>query len=204
MNPGVKERVFDPFFTTKEVGRGSGLGLAMVYGFVKQSHGHIVIDSTPGQGTTITLYLPREEMTATEEAPAVQSIKVDNGTGELVLIVEDDPDVRNLANSMLKSLGYRTLIAEDAGTALNVLANQSGIDLLFTDIVLPGGMNGADLAHLAGERYPGLKILYTSGYTENANIHETGSESRLISKPYRKIDLARKLRQVLEGEIGNG
>jgi PAS domain S-box-containing protein len=204
MSPEVRERVFDPFFTTKEVGRGSGLGLAMVYGFVKQSHGHIAIDSAPGRGTTITLYLPREEMTAAVEAPAVQSIKADNGTGELVLIVEDDPDVRNLANSMLKSLGYRTLIAEDAGTALNVLADHSGIDLLFTDIVLPGGMNGADLAHLAAERYPGLKILYTSGYTENANIHESGTESRLISKPYRKIDLARKLRQVLEGEAGNG
>jgi len=204
MTPEVKERVFDPFFTTKEAGRGSGLGLAMVYGFVKQSHGHIAIDSMPERGTTITLYLPREEMAARMETPPPQAVRADNGTGELVLIVEDDPDVRSLANSMLKSLGYRTLLAEDAGTALNVLANQSGIDLLFTDIVLPGGMNGADLAHLANERYPGLKVLFTSGYTENANIHESGTESRLISKPYRKIDLARKLRQVLEGEVGHG
>ncbi len=105
---------------------------------------------------------------------------------------------------MLKSLGYRTLLAEDACTALNVLAHQPDIDLLFTDIVLPGGMNGADLANLVNEHYPGLKILFTSGYTENANIHESGTESRLISKPYRKIDLARKLRQVLEGDVGNG
>ena len=204
MSPEVRERIFDPFFTTKEVGRGSGLGLAMVYGFVKQSHGHIAIDSAPGRGTTITLYLPREEMGATVQTPAPQIAQANNGTGELVLIVEDDPDVRSLANSMLKSLGYRTLLAEDAGTALNVLANQPDIDLLFTDIVLPGGMNGADLAHIANEHYPGLKILFTSGYTENANIHESGTESRLISKPYRKNDLARKLRQVLEGEVGNG
>lgn len=204
MSAEVKERVFDPFFTTKEAGRGNGLGLAMVYGFVKQSHGHIAIHSAPDQGTSITLYLPRQEMAAKVESLPPQTMRTETGTGELILIVEDDPDVRSLANSMLKNLGYRTLLAEDAGTALNVLANQSGIDLLFTDIVLPGGMNGAELARLASERYPELKILYTSGYTENANIHESGTESRLISKPYRKNDLARKLRQVLEGEVGHG
>jgi len=200
----VKQRVFDPFFTTKEAGRGSGLGLAMVYGFVKQSRGHIAVDSELGLGTTFQLYLPREDTVRAEGAQASRAVKNDRETGELVLIVEDNPDVRQLANSMLKNLGYRTLIAEDAGTALNVLAAQPSIDLLFTDIILPGGMNGVDLAKLAGERYPGLKILYTSGYTENANIHGIAKESYLISKPYRKMDLARKLRQALEGSAEHG
>lgn len=201
MSPEVKERVFDPFFTTKEAGRGSGMGLAMVYGFVKQSRGHIVIESEPDHGTIVRIYLPRLEM-----KPAVETLKQPEKreTGdELILIVEDDPDVRMLANSMLKSLGYRTLTAEDAGSALDILSQRNDIDLLFTDIILPGGMNGADLAHLASQRYPRLKVLYTSGYTENANLNEMGAEPgmRLISKPYRKVDLARKLRQVLEGEI---
>ena len=205
MSAEVKQRVFDPFFTTKDKGRGSGLGLAMVYGFVKQSRGHITVDSEPGAGTTFRLYLPREDAAADPERPhPKQTIKNDGDTGEFVLIVEDDPDVRQLANSMLKSLGYRTMTAEDAGTALNILAAEPEIVLLFTDIILPGGMNGADLAQLANERYPGLKILYTSGYTENANIHESGTETRLISKPYRKTDLARKLRQVLDGESEHG
>ncbi len=205
MSAEVKQRLFDPFFTTKEKGRGSGLGLAMVYGFVKQSHGHISVDSEPGLGTTLRLYLPREDVAADPEAPeATQTSENDGNTGELVLIVEDDPDVRQLANSMLKSLGYRTMTAGDAGTALNILAAEPEIDLLFTDIILPGGMNGADLAQLAGERYPGLKVLYTSGYTENANIHESGAQTRLISKPYRKTDLARKLRQVLDGDSEHG
>ena len=201
MSAEVKQRVFDPFFTTKEAGRGSGLGLAMVYGFVKQSRGHIAVDSEPGLGTTFRLYLPRDSSAAQAEEPADKpAAKSGEATGEMVLIVEDDPDVRQLATAMLKSLGYRTLTAEDAGSALDILAAQPEIELLFTDIILPGGMNGADLAQLASERYPGLKVLYTSGYTENANIHETGTEMRLISKPYRKTDLARKLRQVLEGE----
>jgi len=205
MSAEVKQRVFDPFFTTKDKGRGSGLGLAMVYGFVKQSHGHIAVDSEPGLGTTFRLYLPREEVAAASATPKPQQmVKSDDITGELILIVEDDPDVRQLANSMLKSLGYRTLTAEDAGTALNILAAEPEIILLFTDILLPGGMNGVDLAQLANERYPGLKVLYTSGYTENANIHDSGAETRLISKPYRKTDLARKLRQVLDGEPEHG
>ncbi|HEY4135867.1 MAG TPA: PAS domain S-box protein [Alphaproteobacteria bacterium] len=204
MAPEVRDRVFDPFFTTKEMGRGSGLGLAMVYGFVKQSRGHVAIDSAPDLGTSIRLYLPREDVPAAAEPPETKSPMVDGG-GELILIVEDDPDVRMLANAMVQSLGYRTLTAPDAGTALNVLADQPGIDLMFTDIVLPGGMNGADLAQLAIERYPGLKILYTSGYTENAILHDGGLEgSRLISKPYRKIDLAHKLRQVLDGDTDDG
>jgi len=201
----VRQRVFDPFFTTKEAGRGSGLGLAMVYGFVNQSHGHITVDSEPSLGTTFRLYLPREGASLQAEAPPAQLTSgIDGETGELILIVEDDADVRQLANSILKSLGYRTLLAEDAGTAINILAAHPGIDLLFTDIILPGGMNGADLAAIAGERYPGLKVLFTSGYTENANIHGIGTESHLISKPYRKLDLARKLRQVLEGEADHG
>ena len=204
MTEDVKQRVFDPFFTTKEKGQGSGLGLAMVYGFVQQSRGHIALDSQLGVGTTFRIYLPHIEAPARVSAPKASQTDDNAQTGELVLVVEDDPDVRLLATSMLNSLGYHTLIAEDAGSALNVLASEKNIDLLFTDIILPGGMNGADLAQVARDRYPGLKVLYTSGYTENAKIHGNGGESHLISKPYRKMDLARKIRQVLEGDSGNG
>jgi PAS domain S-box-containing protein len=192
------ERVFDPFFTTKEVGKGTGLGLSMVFGFVKQSGGHIKIYSEEGHGTTIRIYLPRSsglDQTATEAlaAPAVQRVH------EVVLIVEDDPLVRKYVITQIQSLGYSTLDAANATEALEIIDNEPAIDLLFTDVIMPGPMNGRHLVDAALKRRPELKTLFTSGYTENAIVHHGRLDSGvlLLAKPYRKSDLARMLRQAI-------
>ncbi len=190
-------RVFDPFFTTKPRGRGTGLGLSMVYGFAKQSGGHVKIYSELGSGTTVRMYLPRAA-TVHEEAPAPVPHPVAGG-GETVLLVEDDALVRRFAEETLTSLGYRVIGASNGPAALSVLANRPDIDLLFTDVVMPGGMSGRQLAEAALELRPGLRVLYTSGYTENAIIHHGRLDPglRLLSKPYKRADLARALRDVL-------
>jgi PAS domain S-box-containing protein len=192
------ERVFDPFFTTKEVGKGTGLGLSMVFGFVKQSGGHIKIYSEEGHGTTIRIYLPRSsglDQTATEvlTAPAIQR------GHEVVLIVEDDPLVRKYVITQIQSLGYSTLDAGNPTEALEIIDNEPAIDLLFTDVIMPGPMNGRHLVDEALRRRPALKTLFTSGYTENAIVHHGRLDSGvlLLAKPYRKSDLARMLRQAL-------
>jgi CheY-like chemotaxis protein len=199
MSKDVIDHVFEPFFTTKPVGQGSGLGLSMVYGFVKQSGGHIKLYSEPGHGTTIKLYLPRvaehrEAEPAVQEAPIAADPK-----SEVVLVVEDDPDVRKLVLGMVESLGYRTVSAIDGPSALEALERIGKIDLLFTDVVLPRGMNGAVLAKTAQERQAGLRVLYMSGYTRNAILHNGALDEgvQLITKPFRKADLALKLREVL-------
>ena len=166
MSSETIERAFEPFFTTKEVGRGTGLGLSMIYGFVKQSGGHVKIYSEPDHGATVKVYLPRSsepEYLGDLEVPIVQSAT--NGTPEMILVVEDDPEVRPLAMKVLGSLGYVALEATDADSALAMLGRHPEVALLFTDVVLPGGVNGAQLARLAREHYPDLKVLYTSGYT---------------------------------------
>jgi CheY-like chemotaxis protein len=192
------ERVFDPFFTTKEVGKGTGLGLSMVFGFVKQSGGHIKIYSEEGHGTTIRIYLPRSSglgQTATEAliAPTIQR------GHEVVLIVEDDPLVRQYVITQIQSLGYSTLDAANATEALDIIDNEPTIDLLFTDVIMPGPMNGRHLVDEALRRRPALKTLFTSGYTENAIVHHGRLDSGvlLLAKPYRKAELARMLRQAL-------
>jgi PAS domain S-box-containing protein len=200
MTKEVIDHVFEPFFTTKPIGQGSGLGLSMVYGFAKQSGGHIKIYSEPGHGTTIRLYLPRfaEHQEAT---PAVQDkAAVEGHKNELILVVEDDPDVRKLVLGMVESLGYRTIAAIDGPSALEALERVGKVDLLFTDVVLPRGMNGAALARVAQERQAGLKVLYMSGYTRNAILHNGQLDEgvQLITKPFRKTDLAQKLREVLD------
>ncbi len=190
-------RVFEPFYTTKPMGKGTGLGLAMVYGFIRQSGGHVNVYSEPGSGTTMRIYLPRSgEAAATE--PAQPALEVVGGT-ETVLLVEDDAPVREYARSQLLALGYRVIEAVDGPRALEVLRVHDDIDLLFTDVVMPGGMNGAQLASAALELRPGLRVLYTSGYTENAIVHHDRLDVgvQLLSKPYRSADLARKLREVL-------
>jgi CheY-like chemotaxis protein len=199
MSKDVIDHVFEPFFTTKPVGQGSGLGLSMVYGFVKQSGGHIKLYSEPGHGTTIKLYLPRvaehrEAEPAVQEAPIAADPK-----SEVVLVVEDDPDVRKLVLGMVESLGYHTVSAIDGPSALEALERIGKIDLLFTDVVLPRGMNGAVLAKTAQERQAGLRVLYMSGYTRNAILHNGALDEgvQLITKPFRKADLALKLREVL-------
>lgn len=200
MSAEVRERVFEPFFSTKAEGKGSGLGLSMVYGFVKQSRGHVNIYSEVGHGTTIRLYLPRAI-----EAEAIE-VTVDAGpiTGgsETVLVVEDDAEVRATVVEMLTDLGYRVLKAVDAQSGLNVVESGMPIDLLFTDVVMPGTLKSPELARKAKERLPGLAVLFTSGYTENSIVHggrlDAGVE--LLSKPYTREALARKIRHVLNNE----
>jgi CheY-like chemotaxis protein len=199
MPPEVVARAFDPFYTTKEIGKGTGLGLSMVYGCVKQSNGHIKIYSEVGHGTTVRLYLPRvagSGVRVTGRSPPGEA----RGGTETVLVVEDDAGVREYVQRQLKSLGYTVHSARNGQEALALLQQAGQVDLLFTDVVIPGPMNGPRLAEAARSLRPGLKVLYTSGYTENAIVHQgrldTGVE--LLNKPYRRQDLAAKLRKVLD------
>jgi PAS domain S-box-containing protein len=201
MEPGVLERVFEPFFTTKEVGEGSGLGLSMVYGFVKQSGGHVEIDSEPGRGTSVRVFLPK----APESDAVAEKVTLEEpeprGQGETVLVVEDDAAVRRLTVNILTSLGYRTVEAGAGEAALAALDDRPEIDLLLSDFMLPGGMNGAELVREATLRRPGLKVLLMSGYAAARPAREPGldSDAEMIRKPYQKPALARHLRTLLEG-----
>lgn len=200
MPPEIVDKVFEPFFSTKEEGKGSGLGLSMVYGFVKQSGGHVKIYSEPGEGTTIKLYLPRAIQSEETMAPVEVSTVI--GGSETVLVVEDDEDVRNTAVELLADLGYRVLRAIDAASALNVIESGIPIDVLFTDVVMPGAMKSPELAQKARERLPTIAVLFTSGYTENSIVHggklDQGVE--LLSKPYTREALARKMRLVIASQ----
>ena len=201
MSPNTVEHAFEPFFTTKEVGQGTGLGLSMIYGFVKQSGGHVKIYSEPDHGATVKVYLPRSrepEYLVDPEQP-IDPLAA-NRTLETILVVEDDPEVRLLEMKVLGSLGYVAVEATDADSALSMLDRHPDVALMFTDVVLPGGANGAQLARRAQERFPDLKVLYTSGYTDNAIIHrgvlDEGAE--MIGKPFRKAALSRKIRGILD------
>jgi CheY-like chemotaxis protein len=198
MTEDVLAHVFEPFFTTKEVGKGTGLGLSQVYGFIKQSGGHIKIDSRPGHGTTVRLYLPRAPGAA--GGAGLTPMREEQYRGdECVLVVEDDPGVRDFAVSVLRELGYDELEAPSGDAAVGVLAGHPDIDLLFTDVVMPGTLNGADLAKLALQQRPDLRVLFTSGYTTRLVEKEwpTG-RIELLRKPYRSIDLAARVRAVLD------
>ncbi|MEI9994833.1 MAG: CHASE3 domain-containing protein [Rhizomicrobium sp.] len=199
MPPEVVARVFDPFFTTKPEGKGTGLGLSQVYGFVKQSGGHVKVYSEPGQGTTVKIYLPRTRKPQ-EGLDPVATLAAEGGN-ETILVVEDDAGVRAAVVDILGDLGYSVLKAESAEQGLAVISSGARIDLLFTDVVMPGSMNTRDFARRAQELRPGLKVLYTSGYTQNAIVHNgrLDDDAFLLSKPYRKDDLARKLRSLLDG-----
>jgi len=194
----IRDRVFDPFFSTKGVGKGTGLGLSMVYGFVKQSGGHIKLYGEEGRGTTFKLYLPQAEA-APEQVAAEPSSCGTEGGHETILVVEDDPLVRTYVNTQLQSLGYRTLSAANGIEALAIADSGAAFDLLFTDVIMPGGLNGRQLAAQMMQRRSPLKVLFTSGYTENAIIHHGRLDSGvlLLAKPYRKFDLARMLRVAL-------
>ena len=202
MTPEIMEQVFEPFFTTKPEGQGTGLGLSMVYGFVKQSGGHIKIYSELGQGTTVRLYLPRSHAAEDVATPLDRGSAV--GGTETVLVVEDDEQVRETAVDLLSELGYRVLKAKDADNALAIVESGLPIDLLFTDVVMPGKLRSPELARRARERLPEIAVLFTSGYTQNAIVHggrlDEGVE--LLSKPYTKEEMARKLRQVLADQRG--
>ena len=196
--PALLERVFEPFFTTKEVGKGTGLGLSMVFGFVKQSGGHIKIYSEEGHGTSVKIYLPRATGLQQTAAEALVSADIEGGN-ETILVVEDDTLVRRYVMTQIESLGYTTLEAANASDALRFIDEVPAIDLLFTDVIMPGTMNGRQLVDEALKRRPGLKTLFTSGYTENAIVHHGRLDSGvlLLAKPYRKSELARMIRLAL-------
>lgn len=193
----VLGKVFDPFFTTKPEGRGTGLGLSMVYGFVKQSGGHIKIYSEPGEGTTVKIYLPRSAQSE-DRVVAIDEESI-RGGDETILVAEDDEAVRDTVVGLLSELGYRVLKARDAESALSIIESGIAVDLLFTDVVMPGPLRSPQLARKAVERQPGIAVLFTSGYTENAIVHggrlDEGVE--LLSKPYTREQLARRVRHML-------
>jgi CheY-like chemotaxis protein len=205
MPPEVAERAFDPFYTTKGVGRGTGLGLSQVHGFVKQSGGHVKIYSEPGVGTSVKLYLPRSLAAEERVDVARPGDEAPRARGEeIVLVVEDEERVRHLSVDALRELGYVVVQAADASQALSVLELQPRVDLLFTDIVMPD-MNGRRLADLAREKRPDLKVLYTTGYTRNAVVHNGVLDVGVafLPKPFVLDQLARKVRSVLDGEGAN-
>jgi signal transduction histidine kinase len=194
----VQERAFEPFFTTKGVGAGTGLGLSMVYGFIKQSGGHVRLYSEPGQGTSVLLYLPAavEGETAHTEQPA--SLSEYAGHGETVLVVEDEARVRNVTVARLRDLGYTVLEAASGPEALELMRKDRKIDLLFTDMIMPGGMTGADLARQASTLHPGLPIVFTSGYAEPHAVRKGVPASAVwLKKPYTTLDLASTIRAAL-------
>ena len=203
MSPETIEKVFEPFFSTKPEGSGTGLGLSMVYGFVKQSGGHVKIYSELGHGTTVKLYLPRS--TEPEHERSLEIPAQAEGGSEAILVVEDDEAVREASVALLRNLGYTVYQAADAQAALSIIESGIALDMLFTDVVMPGAMRSPELARRARERMPHLAVLFTSGYTENAIVHAGRLDEgvQLLSKPYTNEALARKVRQVLfEGQRG--
>jgi PAS domain S-box-containing protein len=200
MNPQTVAQAFEPFFTTKPVGKGTGLGLSQVYGFVKQSSGHVKIYSEPDQGTTVKLYLPRLAGEAVPDSELDQPLNPEAGREETLLVVEDDDDVRAYSVDSLRELGYRVLETRDGPSALRLLDQESRVDLLFTDVVLPNGMTGAQLAAQARSIRPSLKVLFTTGYARNAIVHHGRLDNgvHLIVKPFSFNDLAAKVRDVLD------
>jgi CheY-like chemotaxis protein len=197
----IRDRVFEPFFTTKPAGHGTGLGLSIIYGFVKQSGGHIRLESEVGRGTSFSIYLPRA--TALETEPNVRAVAPEGipraRDGEVVLAVEDDETVRQIAVDALKDLGYAVHEAPNGPTALDLLRDQPRIDLLFTDFAMPGGINGRDLAAQVSSQRPGIKVLLTSAYTDR--LYAEGAPPlpmRFLSKPYREGELALAVRAALD------
>jgi CheY-like chemotaxis protein len=201
MDADTLNRVFEPFFTTKDVGHGTGLGLSQVYGFIKQSNGHVKLYSELGQGTAVKLYLPRLLADAADNEIRPGAATAPPGRGETILVVEDEPSVREHSAASLRELGYRVLAASDAHQALRLLAQDAQIALLFTDVGLPGGMTGRQLAEAVRRRRPDLKVLYTTGYARNAIVHggvlDPGTE--LLPKPFGYVALASKIRSILDG-----
>jgi two-component system CheB/CheR fusion protein len=199
MTTAVHARAFEPFFTTKGVTAGSGLGLSMVYGFIKQSGGHVSISTERGRGTTVKLYLPRARFpnAATEEAqPGLE----ERGEGEWVLLIEDDTDVRSLTLKMLEFLGYHVTDVPDAATAHDALARGTRFDLVLSDVVLPGGISGPKFAEQAIRKHPNLKVVFMSGYPAQTTLGTgiAGEKRLLLNKPFRMEVLAKALRELLD------
>ena len=198
MTASVLQRAFEPFFSTKPESHGTGLGLSMVYGFVQQSGGHIKVFSEPGHGTTIKLYLPRS-LEDEAQTPTASQQEGPGGGSETILVAEDDDSVRATVVELLQQLGYKVLQASDAASALALIDTGAHIDLLFTDVVMPGTLRSPEMARLARERLPHMAVLFTSGYVQDAIMHggrlDPGLD--LLGKPYTQEALARKIRHVL-------
>ena len=201
MSPELMAKVFEPFFSTKPEGKGTGLGLSMVYGFVKQTGGHVKIYSEVGHGTTVRMYLPRAMQKEDVEVERIDGPVA--GGSETILVAEDDEGVRATVVELLEELGYRVLKAPDAAAALSIIESGATIDLLFTDVVMPGQLKSSELARNAKQRMPGIGILFTSGYTENSIVHGGRLDPgvQLLSKPYSREQLARKIRHVLNNRM---
>jgi CheY-like chemotaxis protein len=200
MRPDVLARVFDPFFTTKPTGQGTGLGLSMVYGFARQSGGRVEIESEPDRGTLVTLFLPRYRGVAHVEDQEVHHPVTHDPRRETILVVEDEPVVRGLIVEALHDLGYVPLEAADAASGLIVLQSDKPVDLLVTDVGLPGGMNGRQLADAARQTRPALKVLFMTGYAENVVIGNEPLEygMQMVTKPFLVEALASRIRQMME------
>jgi CheY-like chemotaxis protein len=199
MRPEILNRVFEPFFTTKEAGHGTGLGLSQVYGFVKQSGGHIKIYSEPGEGTTVKIYLPRFMRRAEEEDSGKKEV-VGSEDGETILVVEDDADLRPYLAEVLRSLGYQVITCSDPKAAKVYLVQaERRIDLMLTDIVMPGE-SGKELADHARKLRPALKVIFMTGYSRNAVVHQGRLDAgvELLQKPVSQVDLANRIREVLD------
>ncbi|NVK17152.1 MAG: PAS-domain containing protein [Methylocystaceae bacterium] len=202
MSPEIMERMFEPFFSTKEKGPNSGLGLSMIYGFVRQSQGHIQVDSTTGSGTTFRIVLPRSRETQTIEPKTKRNLKLPQGS-ERILLVEDDPGVRGFASTSLRRLGYEVVAAADGHEALGILEMDQAFDLLFSDIEMPGGLNGINMAEQIREKLPDLPVLFMSGYPDKV-MDQTGifqGQLDLIAKPFERLELANRIRAALDRNI---
>jgi PAS domain S-box-containing protein len=204
MDADVADRAFEPFFTTKEVDEGSGLGLSMIYGFARQSGGHVKIFSAENHGTSVWLCLPKAEAEKTAAMPAAAPSQLPRGR-ETILVVEDNAAVREVVVTHLESLGYHVVAAEDGPAALGLLAKNAAIDLLFTDLVMPSGLSGRQLAEEVARLRPGIRVLFTSGYPNWAGklVVEFGPEGPLLQKPYKKKQLAEKVREILDARAGD-
>ena len=201
MSKEVLARVFEPFFTTKGPGKGTGLGLSVIYGFVKQSGGHVTIYSELGRGTTVNVYLPRIATERERAASAKQVAPASQRTGETILLVEDNPDVRQVTARRLQNLGYVVIEAASGARAVELLSTGAKVDLVFSDVVMPGGMSGFELGQLMKERSPDLPVLLTSGFAEDvarAGEAPAASELEILRKPYTGAELARALRKALD------
>jgi PAS domain S-box-containing protein len=202
MPPGLLKRIFDPFFTTKPLGQGTGLGLSMVYGFVRQSGGQVQVQSAPGQGTTMRLYLPRHQGDAEHEPAATDTAStLAQGAGETVLVIEDEATIRELLGEVMAEAGYRVLLADSGPSGLQLLQGHGHIDLLVTDVGLPGGLNGRQVADAGRSVRPGLKVLFITGYAENAAVGNGLMEEgmAILTKPFEMAHLVNRVRQMLDG-----
>ena len=202
MSPEVRDQIFEPFFTTKEVGKGTGLGLSMVYGFVRQSGGHVAVESAPGAGTTIALYLPKATtQQPASEVEAIQTQAIPTGS-ERILVVEDNEDILEVTLTMITEFGYRVWTAANGADAIHLLKSGQEFDLLFSDVVMPNGVSGVELAREARRLNKSIKVLLTSGYARDVlERHQAVDEFPMIDKPFHRAELAQRLRSILNESV---